>query len=221
MPTSVFGASRLSAARMMQFLRQINPTAPDLAAAYLQIGSEYGIRGDIAFAQSILETDYYRFTGDVHPEQNNFAGIGATGSGTRGAAFSTPQAGIEAHLQHLYAYAATASLPPAKLLLDPRFHLVNRGSAPNWEDLSGKWAADLNYGTKILQIYQEMSGFPQDVHFPDLSASHWAYPSIERAVQLGLLQGYENGEFRPNQPVSRAELAVALVRLVNTVDHAN
>lgn len=217
MPTPIIGSSQLTTAQMNQFLRQVNPSVPDLAAVFLQIGREYGIRGDIAFAQSILETNYFRFTGDVRADQNNFAGIGATGTPARGAAFPTPEAGIEAQMQHLYAYATTAPLPPNKSVIDPRFQLVKRGSAPNWEDLSGKWATDLNYGSNILQIYQEMSTLQPTPQFPDLSSSHWAYPSIDKAVRLGLLKGYENGEFRPDQSVSRAELSVVLDRFLSLI----
>ena len=34
---------------------------------------------------------------------------------------------MEAHIQHLYAYASRDSLPSGKVLADPRFNLVSRG----------------------------------------------------------------------------------------------
>jgi N-acetylmuramoyl-L-alanine amidase len=74
----------------------------------------------------------------VNRGQNNFAGIGATGGDVRGASFSTPEEGVLAHLQHLYAYATTNPLPTQYSLVDPRFHLVQRGSAPTWTALNGK-----------------------------------------------------------------------------------
>ena len=49
------------------------------------------MRGDIAFAQAILETDYFRFTGVVKAHQNNFCGLGSTGPDNPGATFDTPQ----------------------------------------------------------------------------------------------------------------------------------
>ena len=60
--------------------------------------------------------------------------------GKHGAFFDSPADGVEAHIQHLYAYATTAPLPSGKELLDPRFVLVKRGCATCWIDLGGKWA---------------------------------------------------------------------------------
>lgn len=41
---------------------------------------------------------------------------------------------------------------------------------------------------------------------------HWSEPLIASGLHDGLLQGYEDGSFRPEQPITRAELAVLLVR---------
>lgn len=48
--------------------------------------------------------------------------------------------------------------------------------------------------------------------FPDI-AEHWAANVINQATDLGLLHGYPDGSFRPNQPISRAE-AVTLLNLL-------
>lgn len=213
MPTSILGIPRLNAYQLASYVQRTNPNAPDLAADYLRIANGYGIRGDIAFAQALHETDYFRFTGDVKPEQNNFAGIGAIGNGARGASFPTPQAGIEGQMQHLYAYASTAPLPSGKTATDPRFNLVRRGIAPNWEDLSGKWAADPAYADKILHIYNDMVNVTDGHPFPDVPETHWAYPYVVEAQHLGLMKGTETGEFLPDQTATRAELAVVLVNL--------
>ncbi|MFP7297168.1 SPOR domain-containing protein [Neobacillus niacini] len=157
-PSSILGPTLLTAEQMNQFVRKINPNAPLLGSFYKIFGEYYGIRGDVAFAQAMLETDYFRFTGDVRKGQNNFAGIGATGGGVRGASFQTPQDGVLAQLQHLYAYATKAPLPNRYPLVDPRFNLVNRGSAATWTALNGKWAVPgTNYGQSILNLYQKMA----------------------------------------------------------------
>jgi hypothetical protein len=157
-PSSILGPTQLSTEQMNSSVRTINPTAPLLGEYYKTFGEYYGIRGDVAFAQAMQETGYFRFTGDVRGSQNNFAGIGATGDGARGASFNTPEEGVLAHLQHLYAYATTAALPDKYPLVDPRFHLVNRGSAPTWTALNGKWAVPgTTYGQSILDIYRRMA----------------------------------------------------------------
>lgn len=157
---SIFGQSEATSAQLKALLAANNPDAPDLVDLYLSIGREYGIRGDIAFCQAAKETGWWRFTGIVQPGQNNYCGLWATGTpntgledlhgadptrvwfvqGSYGAYFDSPATGVEAQIQHLYAYACTKDLPDGKVLLDPRFNLVNRGCAPNWVDLGGKWA---------------------------------------------------------------------------------
>ncbi|MDF2923972.1 MAG: hypothetical protein K0R57_2886 [Paenibacillaceae bacterium] len=41
---------------------------------------------------------------------------------------------------------------------------------------------------------------------------HWAEPLVSAALKNGWVQGYEDGSFRPDYPVTRAELAVLLSR---------
>ncbi len=157
---SIMGDSTLTAEQLRALLRENNPQAPDLAELYLRIGEEYGIRGDIAFCQAAKETGWWKFGGLALPEQNNYCGLSVTGraaaagedlrganpqrvrfiEGKHGAFFDSPADGVEAHIQHLYAYATTAPLPSGKELLDPRFVLVKRGCATCWIDLGGKWA---------------------------------------------------------------------------------
>jgi len=43
---------------------------------------------------------------------------------------------------------------------------------------------------------------------------HWAAEAIKTVINQGLMQGYPDGSFQPEKPVSRAELAVVLVRLL-------
>ena len=114
-----------------------------------------GINPDVVFAQSMVETGWLRFGGQVSPEQCNFAGIGALDSGVCGASFNeygadSVRMGIRAQVQHLKAYACAE--PLVNQCVDPRFGLVKRGIAPFVEDLSGKWASDRFYGLKIREI---------------------------------------------------------------------
>ncbi|MBO8158723.1 MAG: glucosaminidase domain-containing protein [Thermosyntropha sp.] len=170
----IMGESVATADQLRQLLKQNNPSAPDLVDLYLQIGKEYGIRGDIAFCQAAKETGWWQFGGLVEPVQNNYCGLAATGRpatgeeslngadpslvwyepGKHGAFFASPAVGVEAHIQHLYAYATDAPLPSGKKLVDPRFILVKRGTAKTWSDLNGRWAVPGNgYGESILNDY--------------------------------------------------------------------
>ncbi|NQD65534.1 sporulation protein [Bacillus haikouensis] len=151
---TILGESLLKPHQLNEFVRTVNPSAPLLGDYYFKYGNEYGIRGDIACAQAIHETNYFRFTGQVKPDQNNFAGLGTTGPGVDGASFKTPEEGVLAHIQHLFAYASNERLPESYPLLDPRFSLVSRGSARYWTGLNGKWAVPgTTYGQSILNVY--------------------------------------------------------------------
>lgn len=44
-----------------------------------------------------------------------------------------------------------------------------------------------------------------DTGFPDLGEGHWAYPYVMALVADGVVSGFEDGHFRPENTVSRAE----------------
>lgn len=160
MEALIMGQAQVDAQQLRALLYRNNPNAPDLIDLYLEIGAKYGVRGDLAFCQAAKETGWWRFTGIVQPWQNNYCGLGATGvaatgdedllgadpscicyeEGVHGAIFATPKDGVEAQIQHLYAYATKKPLPEGTVLVDPRFKKVTRGIAPRWIDLGGKWA---------------------------------------------------------------------------------
>ncbi len=54
-----------------------------------------------------------------------------------------------------------------------------------------------------------------DVTFTDVDASHWAYEYIATAVANKWLKGYEDGSFRPEQMITRAEAATMINRALN------
>lgn len=170
----IFGESVATSAQLRAVLKKNNPSAPDLVDLYLQIGKEYGIRGDLAFCQAAKETGWWRFGNLVTLDQNNYCGLGATGQaatgeenlnganpdriwyveGRHGAFFKTPADGVEAQIQHLYAYATKNPLPRGKEIVDPRFTLVTKGIAPRWIDLNGRWAVPgTTYGQSIIDDY--------------------------------------------------------------------
>ncbi len=160
--TAIMGKAKATAGQMASYLKKKNPAVPqsvlDMIPLYLSEGEAEGVRGDIAFAQSCLETGNFTFSGSaVTLLQNNFCGLGVTQRGKTGLSFESPQLGIRAQIQHLKAYASTDKLRNA--LIDPRFRYVKRGCAPyaEWlgqkENPQGKgWAAGEKYGEKILSI---------------------------------------------------------------------
>ena len=137
----------------------------DSAEAFFKILKEEaeaeGVRADVLFAQVMLETGGLKFGGDVQPSQCNFGGLGAVGGGAAGETFADVRTGLRAQVQHLKAYASTDGLNNA--CVDKRFQYVSRGTARYVEWLAipqnpyGKgWAADADYGTKLLRIMDSL-----------------------------------------------------------------
>ena len=164
--TSLTGTPQATSKQMQAYIKKVNPNVAqsviDMIPYYLSEGQAEGIRGDIAFAQSCLETGNFTFRDSaVKLEQNNFCGLGVLDNGMLGASFDTPQLGIRAQIQHLKAYANKQ--PLQNTCIDPRFNLVTRGAAPTVQYLGIQenpqgygWAAGADYGVKILNILENI-----------------------------------------------------------------
>lgn len=164
--TNIAGTAQATAQQMQTYIKKVNPNVPqsviNMIPYYLSEGQAEGIRGDIAFAQSCLETGNFTFKDSaVKLEQNNFCGLGVLDNGMLGASFDTPQLGIRAQVQHLKAYANKS--PLNNPVIDPRFSLVTRGAAPTVQYLGIQenpqgygWAAGADYGVKILNILENI-----------------------------------------------------------------
>ncbi len=50
--------------------------------------------------------------------------------------------------------------------------------------------------------------------FKDVPNNHWAKASIERIAKLGLIVGDDRGNFNPNEPLTRAQFAAVVDRLL-------
>lgn len=197
----IMGESVVSSDKMVAFVRSINPTAQDIeeiAKSFIEVGKTYGIRGDTAFIQSIIETSWFKFDNGtaVTPDQHNYCGMGVTQKGMKGNSFETVNDGVTAQIQHLYAYANKLELPSGEILLDPRFKYVTRGIAPHWEDLSMRWAMNENYGNQILARYNDMVSF------------EYTPPVIEEPVE----------EPKEENPVNSEELIKVIDYLFDKID---
>lgn len=137
------------------------PTIEKFCQIYVEEAKAENIKVEVAFMQAMLETGWLKFGGVVEISQYNFAGIGALDGGVKGASFSSVREGVRAQIQHLKAYANKEPLKNQQV--DPRFHLVKRGTAKyvEWlgqqENPSGYgWATSSEYGKKILRLIKEL-----------------------------------------------------------------
>lgn len=156
--TTILGSQKITAAQLNKFVSKYNANVdPKIAEEFINIGKIYGIRGDIAFCQSCVETGYFKYAGSaVTPDQHNYCGLGVLSNGMKGNSFDTVEKGVEAQIQHLYAYASKDPIPNGRAIMDPRFTYVSRGTAPRWVDLNMRWSMTTIYGQTILSVYKKL-----------------------------------------------------------------
>jgi len=178
---TIMGPSLLNASQIEGWFESTeavpNVTVPfdRLVNDYLKVGRLTGVRADIAFAQSIVETGYFSFPsyGQDPRGYNNFAGIGACDSCKHGFRFGSAMGGVMAQEELLGNYAA-----PSEMMSGPGGGTNDMGvfgCCQTWMGLSGVWATNPNYGFAILSVYKLML--------------QWALRSELHMVGLGPAQG--------------------------------
>ena len=184
--TPVMGPNLLSGPQLARWFKSVRgnvkPNVPSLgndigalAQIFIDEGHVEGVRGDIAFVQSILETGWFSFAGSqITPDANNFAGMNAYdgraglvncthGDPTPGPSrcFASAAIGVHTQMQLLRSYADdTAKTLPHRLTEAPS---DRAGDAPIWEYFGGSdcpchkliWASAKHYGIRILKLYSQ------------------------------------------------------------------
>jgi hypothetical protein len=141
-----------------------------LIDSYTKWGQKLGIRDDIAFAQSIIETGFFSFPsyGQLTSKDNNFAGIGACDTCSHGWTFPTADTGVAAQLELLHLYATDKPWP--KAIPNVIGGTSIGGCCDTWSKLAGRWASSTVYGISIMTVYHQMLT--------------WLIPQQEMAVGL-------------------------------------
>lgn len=233
--TAIMGKAQATAQQMALFCRSKN-SAPQLtscsleqlAEMFIEEGEAEGIRGDVAFAQSLHETGYFKFGGIVLPTQNNYAGIGALNGNATGqaASFPDPRTGVRAQIQHLKAYASTEAL--VNECVDPRFSLVARGVAPYVEWLGAAdnpqgcgWAVPgAGYGANIVKLLGQIMAQetpqapaePENDGYPE-GTPDWQKEGFEILVQRGIINSPNVWKARFDQPIMVGEILAIIGRM--------
>lgn len=233
--TAIMGKAQATAQQMALFCRSKNSTPQltscsleQLAEMFIEEGEAEGVRGDVAFAQSLHETGYFKFGGIVLPTQNNYAGIGALNGNATGqaASFPDPRTGVRAQIQHLKAYASTEAL--VNECVDPRFSLVARGVAPYVEWLGAAdnpqgcgWAVPgAGYGANIVKLLGQIMAQetpqapaePENDGYPG-GTPDWQKEGFEILVQRGIINSPNVWKARFDQPIMVGEILAIIGRM--------
>jgi hypothetical protein len=135
------------------------------------------VRWDYAFFQMLIETNYLTFMrpdgtpASLPPQDNNFAGVGATVSGKPGETFNDIATGVLAHPQHVLMYSTTRIPEPVAQrtcqVQDDVQAIMRRLHRPvTFADLAREWTGtDQNsYGSDMQKIAEKYAG--QFCHAP-------------------------------------------------------
>ncbi|RCX13275.1 N-acetylmuramoyl-L-alanine amidase [Anaerobacterium chartisolvens] len=229
--TPIMGASQLHTSQMISYAVKGNasPKLPncsleELAGLFAEEAGIEGVRADVAWAQSLKETGYFKYGGVVLPEQNNYGGIGALSGNPEGqaASFDIPRTGVRAQIQHLKAYASTEALKQE--VVDPRFGLVKRGSARYVEWLGYEdnpngagWAyPGKGYGADIVNILKAMSNEPVTPGTSENSSiPAWQREGFEKLIARNIIQTPGYWRDKMDQPITVGEVMGILGKMVD------
>jgi Mg-chelatase subunit ChlD len=64
-----------------------------------------------------------------------------------------------------------------------------------------------------LEVHKESAAM-----YKDVQSSHWAAGAVKAVTEAGLFKGYEDNTFRPDENITRAELAVVIAKYMNFND---
>jgi hypothetical protein len=133
-----------------------------IVSLYEETATAVGLDPLLVVAQMVLETGNLSSEWSQRPRRNP-AGIGVTGAPGEGVSFSSWKLAVRAHVGRLLAYSlASGEETPAQLKLIDEALKVRplperlRGGASNLGKLSGTWAADTQYATKIVRVANEI-----------------------------------------------------------------
>jgi len=70
----------------------------------------------------------------------------------------------------------------------------------------------------VLLLVSGLLAWSAPAQMRDVPPNHWAYQAIRELVRLRILEGFPDGEFKPNREFTRAEFAQAVARAYRVLD---
>lgn len=140
--------------------KKSHPKFIELAPIYYDLSKKIGINPIVTYAQSAKETGYMNFGGVLDISFNNPCGMKTSSGGANNdlnahQRFTNWEEGIQAQIDHLALYAGMEGYPKI-YTPDPRHFPFIYNTAQTVEQLGGKWAGSLSYGTDIVRMMKEI-----------------------------------------------------------------
>jgi len=103
-------------------------------------------------------------------------------------------------------------------------YLVSKGVVEGFPDGTFKpeTAVTREQFAKMICVAKGLKEYkPAKSTFKDVASSRWSYGFVEAAVKAGYIKGYPDGTFKPENSITRQELAVLGVRVLGKEKEAN
>ncbi len=207
-----------------EFIKKLKPDA-------LKVQRKTGIPAGIIISQAALETGWLRYPikdKNTGRYSYNLFGIKARGSWSGDTVLVDTHEEIEGRRVktedefRAYDSYAESILDHMSFLFDnPRYEKVLETDDPvkfarRLQDAG--YATDSSYADKLISIMKQYDLLElkpkKESEFNDLEPDHWAYSAAVRLKNEGIVTGYEDGSFKPDQNITRAEMVVILDRLI-------
>lgn len=82
--------------------------------------------------------------------------------------------------------------------------------------MKSKFAKSVSAAILALALTGQVSAFAASTGFKDVSTSHWAYNTVMWGQENNVVEGFQDGTFRPSQGVSESQFLAMLLRSFKT-----
>ena len=108
-----------------------------------------------------------------------------------------------------------SDLPESHEFYEEITYLIDRDVLRGYPDGTMRPNAEVTRAEAAIMIgrLKDFDDTPRATGFPDVPASHKASGSIAAAAEAQLIKGYPDGTYRPENTITRAEMAFILSRL--------
>lgn len=170
--TPIIGAAGATVEQAQKWAqsREAHQRLIDIAPVYWKYGEMTGIRPEVLYAQSAIETNFGHFTGQVKPEDNNWAGIYKKESNLENEgdyeSFTDPEDGVRGHFNHVIAYIGLTPVGEPHGRYDLVLEQPWAGTIEYIEELSGRWSPQADYHVYILSLLDQIKKTGTDADEP-------------------------------------------------------
>jgi hypothetical protein len=168
-----------------------------LGAYFIAAEKRYSVNAQYLCAHAVHESDFGRSR--IARDKKNLFGFGAYDRNPYENAKSFSS--FEECIYYVAEYIAENYLAPTGKYYN----------GPTLKGMNVKYATDPYWAEKIARHMAKIEEVAKNMK--DYKG-HWAEAAIEKVKAAGLMSGYPDGSFKPDQPVTRAELASVLIRIL-------